>query len=273
MKRQQSIAHRLSTLNALYDTINAMRSVSASHLRQSRIALRDARLYREQVAYALAEIGFRQTHQTETNPGLLVLASDLGLCGDFNSRLVQLAVEYLRRYKLATVYAVGRRAQMLLTRNGISLARIYDAPASVDEVPHLLLRLSQDLLEDNAKGTIRSLRAVSARFDGVGHFTPKLVRIMPIQVEANGTTPLRPSPYVPRSHLFAVALREHLYITLHELLLDALASEHGMRLMAAEAALEWIDATREHAKRQLAAVRSEVATQELLDILQGRHIV
>jgi F-type H+-transporting ATPase subunit gamma len=76
---------------------------------------------------------------------------------------------------------------------------------------------------------------------------------------------------VPRQlqHLRAVAVREFLYIMLHEILLDALAAEHGMRLMASEAALQWLDETSRRTDRQLATSRVESATQELLDIVAG----
>lgn len=117
---------------------------------------------------------------------------------------------------------------------------------------------------------IGSLQVVSASFDGVGHFTPISARVLPIEpVAAN--RPLRRSPYIDSTHLTAVAVREFLYITLYEILLDALAAEHGMRLMAAESALEWLDNTATTAARRLANARSEASTQELLDIVSGRR--
>jgi F0F1-type ATP synthase gamma subunit len=66
-----------------------------------------------------------------------------------------------------------------------------------------------------------------------------------------------------------LAVREFLYISLHEALLEALASEHGMRFAAAEAALEWVDRTTHQTARLLSACRTEAATQELLDIVAG----
>ena len=80
---------------------------------------------------------------------------------------------------------------------------------------------------------------------------------------------MRRSSYITPDHLAAVAVREFLYISLYEVLLDALASEHGMRLTATEAALQWIDTTSERTARQLTASRSETATQEVLDIVAG----
>jgi dehydrogenase E1 component/ATP synthase gamma subunit len=61
------------------------------------------------------------------------------------------------------------------------------------------------------------------------------------------------------------------WISLYQVLLDALASEHGMRLTAAEAALQWIDQASEQTARKLSASRSEAATQELLDIVGGAN--
>jgi F0F1-type ATP synthase gamma subunit len=56
---------------------------------------------------------------------------------------------------------------------------------------------------------------------------------------------------------------------LYEILLDALASEHGMRLIAAESARQWIDDTRTTLRRQLAAIHREATTQEVLDLVSG----
>ena len=82
-------------------------------------------------------------------------------------------------------------------------------------------------------------------------------------------TGLRSPGYVDDDHLVASAIREFLYITLYEVLLDAVAAEHGMRLMAAESAMEWLENTSSTTARRLAGVRSEASTQELLDIVAG----
>jgi ATP synthase len=83
------------------------------------------------------------------------------------------------------------------------------------------------------------------------------------------TKPLRPTPYQSGEHLVSVAVREFLYTTLYEILLDSLASEHGMRLLAAESARQWLDETAETTHRQLASSRREATTQEVLDIVAG----
>jgi F-type H+-transporting ATPase subunit gamma len=268
MRHEVYLRRRLRTLHTLHDAVSAMRSLSAHHFRLLRKGLQPAREYRAEIDQIVTEIGIHQPLSAIAPSGLLVIASDLGLCGDYNSQLARQTVEEYRRRPFGSVSAVGRRLRPTLARAGIKLERSYDAPASLDGLSRLLLLLAQDLLEDYTAQRIGSVYVVSARFAGIGHFTPVCTRLLPIDpVEA--ATPLRRSPYVIPDQLRAVAVREFLYISLHEVLLDALAAEHGMRLSAAEAALQWIDATSVHTSRRLSSSRSEAATQELLDIVAG----
>jgi ATP synthase F1 gamma subunit len=268
MKRQQYLQHRLQTLSALHDAVGAMRSLSAHHFRRARHALSAARQYRTEMNKVISEIGIHQPLHVGVPAGLLVIASDLGLCGDYNSRLSQLAVSEASSHAVQTVYSVGRRARAALAKSSLVPFRTYDAPASLEGLTHVLLGLAQDVLEDYLALTIGSLHVVSAGFEGVGHFTPLSVQVLPIE-SVEGAEPLRRSPYIDSHHLTAVAAREYLYITLYEILLDALAAENGMRLTAAESALEWLDNTATTTLRRLANARSEAATQELLDIVTG----
>jgi F-type H+-transporting ATPase subunit gamma len=268
MRREESLKRRLQTLVTLHDAVGAMRSLSAHHFRMARLSLAPARVYREQIDRIVAEVGIRQPARPGAPVGLMVVASDLGLCGDYNTRLGQLAADEVDKHAAGRFYSVGRRVRGALSKHGLEPARSYDAPASAAGLTRLLLRLAVDLLDDYVAGFIGSLYVVAARFDGIGRFSPITTRVMPIE-PVTAAAPLRQSPYVDPQHLRAVAVREFLYITLHEILLDALAAEHGMRLMASEAALQWLEETSRRTGRQLTTSRGESATQELLDIVAG----
>ena len=245
-----------------------MRSLSAHHFRRARQALPSARSYREEMNTILGEIGIHQPQPKDAPAGLLLIASDLGLCGDYNSRLSRLAISEAQKYDAKTIYSVGRRARRALIAHSLTPQRTYEAPASLEGVSSVLLGLAQDVLGDYLASKIGSLHVISAGFEGVGHFTPLSVRVLPID-PVTSSREIPRSPYVESSHLVLVAVREFLYITLYEILLDALAAEHGMRLMAAESALEWLDDTATNTTRQLSSSRSESSTQELLDIVSG----
>jgi F-type H+-transporting ATPase subunit gamma len=268
MKRKQFFQHRLQTLSALRDAVGAMRSLSAHHFRRARGTLSATRAYREEMNQRISEIGIRQPLHPDAPVGMLVLASDLGLCGDYNARLAQLAIQNAQEHEAKVIYSVGRRVRNGLAKHSLHPARSYDAPASLEGLSTLLEGLAQDILDDYLARRIGALYVISAGFAGVGHFKPLVVRVLPIEPTAP-TTPIPTSPYLDSDHLMMVAVREFFYISLFGILLDGLAAEHGMRLMAAESALEWLDGVTVATSRRLAAARSEASTQELLDIVSG----
>jgi len=265
MKREHSLRQRLRSLETMSDAVSAMESLSAHHLRTTRGALPAAHGYLEQITAALAAADLPPTGSDITSPGLLVVAADLGLCGGYNSRIVQAALKQYAALHPARLYCVGRRGAGGMKRSDVAVDRQYRTPASVSGLTDLLLRLAQDLLEDYFTGCIRSLHVLSARFEGVGEFAPVCSRLLPIDAPQESDS-LEPSPYVSRDHFTAIALREFLYIRLYQTLLDALASEHGTRLVATKSAGDWLSERIGQAQRQLRSIHREATTQEVLDV-------
>lgn len=145
MKRQQYLKHRLQTLGALRDAVGAMRSLSAHHFRRARQALAAARQYREEMNTVIVETGIHQPLHAGVPAGLLVVASDLGLCGDYNSRLSQLAVAESHNHADQTLYVVGHRSRAALAKRALTPSRTYAAPASLEGLSQLLLGLAQEM--------------------------------------------------------------------------------------------------------------------------------
>lgn len=258
----------MHTLGALEDAISAMRSFSAHHFRESRQALPAIQSYRTEVEAAFAAADVRVRIDLSSPVGVILIASGLGLCGDYNLRLIEFAAKTLSQQEEYVLYCIGQRPRGLLKRYNLSPKRLYHAPTSVDGAPNVLLEVAHNVLDDFQACQIGHLFVISAQFRGAGQFIPKLTTILP--PELSGALPRqRPTTYQTQTHLRHVALREYLYTILYERLLDALASEHGMRLFAAESASKWLRDTTETVQRQLASNHRERITQEVLDIVAG----
>ncbi|MCA9555911.1 MAG: F0F1 ATP synthase subunit gamma, partial [Myxococcales bacterium] len=197
---------------------------------------------------------------------LLVVGGELGLCGGYHRDLVAEAAARRAALGPGPTYVVGRRAQAILRRAGVEVARSYPAPTSPRGLVKLLLSLAQDTLTDYVRDDHASLDVVAARFEGVGAFTAATTRLLPF---VGSGAPATPPRYVSAEHLRRVAVREALYITLHGVLLDALAAEHGARLVATQAAEDWLQRRRQTLERGLGAARREASTQEVIEIVAG----
>lgn len=266
MRREIELRRRLRSLEALGDAVNAMKSLSAHHFREARTAIAPARTYREGVKRIATWSGATLAAGTE-GAGLLVIGAELGLCGGYNVHVVEAATRHREGLGDGPTFCVGHRAATLLARRGVAIARRYAAPTSIGGITAPLLRLAEDVLTTYATERLSSFDIVSSRFAGVGSARPTSLRLLP--VEARAPEAGRRSRYV-RGEAFAFAAsRELLYITLYDLLLDALASEHGARLLATQSAEKWLDERTTRLRRHLAATRREASTQEMIEITAG----
>jgi F-type H+-transporting ATPase subunit gamma len=270
MSQERSLRARLRTLATLHEAVGALRSLSAHHFRVARAALPEARAYRREIEADLAVLAGAPAPPRAPGAvaGMIVIGADLGLCGDYSTRVAGCAALALRPLAAGRVYCVGRRVQRPLERAGIRAARCYDAPASVGGIARVLLPLVSDVVADREAGEVDAVVLVSARFAGAGRFTPVATQVLPVAASTDGE-PLAPSPYVRRAHLVAEVSREFLYVALFESFLDALAAEHGKRLVAAEGAWGWLAQRMAAVERQVASVRRESATQEVLEVASG----
>jgi F-type H+-transporting ATPase subunit gamma len=266
MKREQELRRRLRSLETLGEAVAATKSLSAHHFRESRDAVGPARAYREGVERFLAWTG--ATLAAGDGPaGLLVIGGELGLCGAYNARVVAAAAERRAALGPGPTSCVGRRAAALLARRGVEVRRVYAAPTSVRGITNLLLRLAEDVLTSYAGERLASFDIVSSGFHGVGVVLPQAVRLLPIGAGRSASAPA--ARYVNADRLASAAVREFLYIALFGSILDALASEHGARLVATQAAEKWLDERSERLRRRLASGRREAGTQEVIEIAAG----
>lgn len=266
MKREYDLKRRLRSLQTLGQAVGAMKSLSAHHLREARKAVEPARVYREGVERFLGWAG-ATLPAGDGAAGLVVVGGELGLCGGYNAHLVAACAARRRELGPGPTLCVGRRLGALLPRRSIAITHLYPAPTSVRGITDLLLRLAEDVLRIYVAERAASFDIVSSRFGGVGNDRPSSVRLLPL-----GSKPSAAAPtvrYVSTERLATAAIREYLYVVLYDLLLDAMASEHGARLVATQAAEKWLEERTDRLRRHLAATRREASTQEVIEISGG----
>jgi ATP synthase F1 gamma subunit len=269
VSREATLRAHVRSLEVLDQAVLAMKSLSAHHFRVARAALIAARTYREQLEEAVAGVCPVELQAPEAPTRLVVIGADLGLCGQYHARVVEGALGAAREVGAASVACVGKRTASLLARAGMRSDGVYGAPTSVDAAPRVLLEVIGDLIADLRAGRVGAVFVTFARFQGVGAFEPVHERLIPLPAPTGSGPPA--SPYVSLEHLRDVATRERLFVHLEERLLDAMASEHGMRLVATNAAGEWLDRELGTAQRRLRAQRQEAGTQEILEIVAARR--
>jgi F-type H+-transporting ATPase subunit gamma len=260
---QRALQRRLRSLATLEEAIGALRSLSAQQFRVARAGLAPARAYRDEVlrvAHAILD----QAPSVPGEPQALVLVgADLGLCAAYAAQVAREAIACRAELGPGPVYCIGRRPLTALARAGITPERVYAAAASTAGLSRLLLPLVTDLLEAQHSGRFSGIVVIAARFAGVGRFDVVRTRVLPAELAGQAAPP---RSYSSPRQLRGLALREYLFVSLHEALVDALAAEHGKRLVVAQTAHDWLRGRIEAAHHRLAAIARESSTQEVIEL-------
>jgi F-type H+-transporting ATPase subunit gamma len=264
--KRHALERRLAAIETLKEAISAMKNLSAHHFREMRAAVPPAVEYRRGVEEVAERV--RASLPAGTGPaGILLVGGELGLCGPYNAQLVRALSERRERLPSGPTYCVGKRAARIAVRQGFELKRSYSAPSSGGGIPKLLLQLTRDLLGDYQKLNLSRLEVVSSAFEGVGAVRPRVSVLLPLSFE--GPSEERLTPYLPAELLSAVAAREMLYCTMYDLLIEAFAAENGARLLATQAAEQWLDRSATGLRSGIAAAAREASTQEVIEISGG----
>lgn len=267
MSRERMLQRRLHSLGTLEEAVGALRSLSAQHFRAARAPLAAVRTYRDEVERFLSVLHASDSASDREGPtGIILIAADLGLVGDYTTRLVRESLALRAESGPGPLMCLGRRAVPLLARAGVEPVSVQSAPASVVGLTSLLIPLVDTILSLRRTGELGALWLVAARFEGAGEYNPVRIPVLPVPVPAD-LPPMASSPYCDTATLRSVIIREYLYVSLYETLLEALASEHGKRLVTAESARSWLDERIGATRRLVTAIRREASTQELLEVI------
>ena len=278
MATLKEIRKRVSSVQNIQQITKAMKMVSAARLRRAQEAALAARPYAEKleaVLQNLAAQGEELAHpflaeRAENNTTLIVMTSDRGLCGGFNSSLIREAEAFMRQRaeQKVSLILVGRRAYDYFKRRDVTIA---------EEHINLYGRLSADLAHDIGRrvgeqflsGETDSFYVLYAKFRSALVQVPTLDKILPIastpQTEDQGALDYLYEP-APQT-LLASLLERYIDMLIYRAMLESVASEHGARMTAMDNAtsnaVEMIDRLTLDMNR----ARQAGITRELLEIV------
>jgi F-type H+-transporting ATPase subunit gamma len=278
MATLKAIRRRVSSVRNIQQITKAMKMVSAARLRRAQEAALAARPYAEKLEAVLQNLATQGqslshpllTAREEQNIDLLLVTSDRGLCGGFNSNLVRAAEAFIRAHpnQKVTVTLVGRRGYDYFRRRPVQLGEHHI---------NLFGRLTSALA--NAIGTRLSQRFVNGETDGVyvlyARFRSALVQVptidhmLPITPKERATdAPSREYLYEPQPQdLLESLLMRYIDMLIYRAMLESVASEHGARMTAMENATNNAIDMIDRLTLDMNRARQASITRELLEIV------
>lgn len=282
MPNLRDIKKRIKSVKNTQQITKAMKMVSAAKLRRAEEAIKQARPYANKMIGVISSLAMRADQAAHPllarrdvkRVEVIVITSDRGLCGAFNSGIIKKADSFLRlnkaNYESIRFTTVGRKAVDHYRKNG---AQVRDEHVNILSGfgYHTAAKIAQDVIAAYANEEVDEVYVLYNEYKSALSQEAVMERVLPIaQLEAESEISTVDYIYEPgREQILEELLPKHIEIQVYRALLESIASEHGARMAS-------MDSATRNAKEMIGRLtlyynraRQAAITKELVEIVSG----
>jgi F-type H+-transporting ATPase subunit gamma len=284
MPSLKDLKNRIGSVKNTRKITKAMQMVAAAKLRRAQESAEAARPYAERMNAVMAQLS-TSVGKSDTAPRLLagtgsdkvhllvVMTSERGLCGGFNSTIVRLARaranELLGQGKTLKILTVGKKGREQLKRD---FGQYFVAHVDMSEVKRVgyvnAQTVAREVLTRFEAGEFDIATIFYNRFQSVISQVPTALQVIPASFEAGAANALY--DYEPGEEaILADLLPRSVATQLFTALLENGASEQGARMSAMDNATRNAGDMINRLTIQYNRSRQAAITKELIEIISG----
>ena len=285
MANLKEVRTRIASVSSTQQITSAMKMVSAAKFRRAQNAIIGMRPYAAQLNEIIADIDTDDGVQTPYHAvravqtvALVVVTSNKGLCGAFNSNVLKLAQQRIDHYRSEQVairiISIGKKASELLARQKdlqlLSQDALLDTP-SFDAIA----TLADTLMDDFAEKRVDRVEIVYNQFKNSLSQVLTCEQWLPVESgkmkdesgkqTANHDYIYEPSKEEIMREMIPLTLRS----TFYRVVLDSLAAEHGARMTAMQKATDNATELLKDLRLSYNKARQASITNEIIEIVSG----
>jgi F-type H+-transporting ATPase subunit gamma len=288
MANLKEVRTRIASVSSTQQITSAMKMVSAAKFRRAQNAIIGMRPYAAQLDEIVSDIdtgGDVLTPYHAVRPLkrvlLVVVTSNKGLCGAFNSNVIKQANARIEHYKTVLpddgelrVMSIGKKSsELLMRRKDLALTvndelldgATFDAVANVaDGIMNAFANKEIDLVEVVYNQFRNSLSQVLS--------TEQLLPIMPAKAAPSKGPVCMKNDYIyepSQEDIVRSMVPLMLRSTFYRMVLDSLASEHGARMTAMQKATDNATELLKDLRLSYNKARQAAITNEIIEIVSG----
>ena len=281
MANLKEIRNRITSIGSTMQITSAMKMVSAAKLKKAQDAITAMRPYSSKLTELLqslsatldSDAGGDFSNQREVSKALIVVVtSNRGLCGGFNSSVIKETVNTIEaNYKNASVdlLTIGKKGNDILSKNHNVIEannEIFD-DLTFDNVAIIAQKL-MDLFVD---GSYDKIEIVYNRFKNAATQITTVEQFLPIKpIEGDDADVNQDYIFEPsKEEIILELIPKSLKTQLYKAIRDSFASEHGARMTAMHKATDNATDLRDELLLTYNKARQAAITNEILEIVGG----
>jgi F-type H+-transporting ATPase subunit gamma len=276
------IRRRIRSVKNMQQITKAMKMVSAAKLRRAQEHAVASRPYAKMMNRVLsniaaasagsqevADLPLLQTRD-EKRIQLIVVSSDTGLAGAFNSNLLRLAQRFADEHGQAElrVETIGRKSRDYFRKRKFNITGEY---IGIVEKPNIdkAREIANKMIELYNKAEIDAVYLVVNEFKSV--MAPSLVtkKILPVEIPEGGGEQIDYIYEQPPYELLSELLPRYVEMSIYRALLESVSAYHAARMTAMDSASSNAGDVIETLTLNLNRVRQASITREIIEIVSG----
>jgi F-type H+-transporting ATPase subunit gamma len=290
MATLRDIRRRIASVKSTQQITRAMKLVAAAKLRRAQERILEARPYCRAMDAMVSDLSLgslRELHPLlreglqDGEPAtkrklLLVVSSDRGLCGAFNSNIIRRSTDLLRADEgkqdvSLSLIVVGRKVRDFYRRHGEVAVRS-EYVNFFDKLAYShAAQIGQEVAAAFAGGEVDEVELVYNEFRSAVSQRLVVERLLPIEApqgagdESSAEFIFEPSP----AAILESLLPKHVEVQVYRALMESVAAEYGARMTAMDNATKNASEMIDLLTIQFNKARQERITKELLEIVSG----
>lgn len=278
------LRRRIRSVRSTQKITRSFELIAASRIGRARRAVEAARPYAALVARVIRDLGTETEatrdpllaeRATTRRVGVLVITSDRGLAGAYNSNVLRRAERLVRNEREqgreVVLFAVGRKAEAFFRYRQLPPARAWQGISDQPSYQNAQ-DVGKELTAAYTSGAIDKLWMIYTDFRSALTQVASTVQLLPVEVESvqggQAFPPafeFEPDPAAILSQLLPRYLDQRIFAGL----LESAASEHASRQRAMKAATDNAGDIIEDLTREANQARQSAITTEMLEIVGG----
>jgi F-type H+-transporting ATPase subunit gamma len=276
---------RIKSVGNIKQITRAMEMVATTKLRRFQDRAIASRPYAQEIAQLLARLSATMGDKLAERPAfragagsataVLMITSDRGLCGSYNSQLFAALERWLRAEPRGDVrfFVYGRKGYQYLTKRGLKVERYLVEPP-LEKVDYRTAKFAARATYDIfLSGEYRSVLVLYTAFESMAKYVPTFVQLLPVEgTPAQGEKiPYGVEPILEpdAATLLERLVPRYLETRIYNALLESVTSEYASRRMSMKNATDAATDMQSILKGIYNRKRQEGITKDLLDIVGG----
>jgi len=278
------LRRRIRSVRNMQQITKAMRMVSAAKLRRAQEHALGSRPYANMMARVLANVARAAGSldemgdlplleaREEKHIQLILVSSDTGLAGAFNSNLFRMTQRFIDEHRDAEleIEAIGRKGRDHFRRRGYRLSgehvHIVEKPRYEDA-----RAIADKMIERYRHREIDAVYLATNEFKSVMSSNLVLRRVLPVELPAEEKQEAE-IDYIfeqPPEELLRTLLPRYVELAIYRAMLESISAYHAARMTAMDAASKNAGDVIDHLTLRLNRVRQANITREIIEIVSG----